>query len=52
LIRKCLFYVNILSKIKSKHLIELDEGIDTLFRVMFGHIPCLSVNVIYIDDLF
>lgn len=41
--------MNLLSRIKPKYLTELDEGIGMLFKVMFGHMPGLSVNVVCID---
>lgn len=41
--------MNLLSRIKPKYLNELDERIGVLFRVMFGHMPGLSVNVVCIE---
>ena len=32
-----------------KYLTVSDVGIDILLRVMFGHIPCFSVNVVCIN---
>jgi hypothetical protein len=40
LVWRCFFHVSLLSKNNPKYLTVPDVGINTLLRVMFGHIPC------------
>jgi len=49
LVWSCFFHVSLLSRNSPKYFTVKDLGIITLLRVMLGHIPCLSVNVVCID---